>query len=257
MAAIAGRVVVELRLRALKRRPRPVPERGEEALLLLGRAHAEERRATEAEPGDGDRHAAVPIGHLLGQDDAATGPAARAARRALLDAERLSEPHPPREREEGMVGRHGLAPRVRFDAERAELLAAEAADLLVLGFEVSADGEVDHGHRSPLPAKPSSRSGTSAAAASSASSRPPAICASVRMSRIDFSTGWSFMKPWPPRICTAFGPTNSACSAASASALAPSHPALPPTSSAAAARHTARRAMSTAVARSAIRKASA
>src|SRR5213078_4472848 len=117
--------------------------------------------------------------------------------------ERLSEPHPPREREEGMVGRHGLAPRVRFDAERAEVLAAKAADLLELGFEVSAEGEIDHGHRSPLPAKPSSRSVTSAAAASSASSRPPAVCASVRVSPIHCATGWSCMKPPPPSICTA------------------------------------------------------
>src|SRR5205814_10088505 len=62
-----------------------------------------------------------------------------------LDAERLPEPHPPGEREEGMVGRHGLAPRVRLDAERAEVLAAEAADVLELGFEVSAEGEIDHG----------------------------------------------------------------------------------------------------------------
>ena len=77
------------------------------------------------------------------------------------------------------------------------------------------------------------------------------------MSRIHFSTGWSFMKPWPPRICTAFGPTKSACSAASASALAASHSARSPRSSAAAARQTASRATSTAVARSAIRKASA
>src|SRR6266436_2540312 len=113
-------------------------------------------------------------------------------------------------------------------------------------------------HASPGPcAKPTSRSGASAAAASSASSRPPAICASVRMSRIHFSTGWSFMKPWPPSTCTAFGPTKSACSAASASALAASHSARSPRSSAAAARHTASRATSTAVARSAIRNASA
>src|SRR5207245_8900293 len=44
-----------------------------------------------------------------------------------------------------------------------------------------------HGSRTPR-VKPTSRSGASAAHASSASSRPPAICASVRMSTIPSST---------------------------------------------------------------------
>jgi len=92
----------------------PLVEGGEEALLPLRGAHGEERRAAEAEPRHGDRHAAVPVRHLLGEDDAAAGPPARAAHGALLDPERLAEPHPPREREEGMVGRHGLAPAIRL-----------------------------------------------------------------------------------------------------------------------------------------------
>src|SRR5213592_3844225 len=104
----------------------------------------QERGAAQAEPRHRHRHAAVPVRHLLGEDDAAAGAGARAARGALLDAERLPDPHPPREREEAMVGRHRLAPPVRLDAERAEMLAAEAADLAEPRLEIPVDGQVDH-----------------------------------------------------------------------------------------------------------------
>src|SRR2546423_499036 len=65
------------------------------------------------------------------------------------------------------------------------------------------------------------------------------------------------MKPWPPSTWTAFGATNSACSAASASAAALSHAPAAPPSSAAAARHTASLAAAAAVAGSTSRNASA
>src|SRR5881628_3498751 len=75
---------------------------------------------------------------------ARTTPRRAPVRGPLLDAERLPDPHPPRQSEEAMVGRHRLAPAVRLDAERAEVLAAEAADLVEPRLEIPVDGQVDH-----------------------------------------------------------------------------------------------------------------